>query len=67
MNLTYPITCCNVGNIFTTNWNDLPFSEMERVGYCAVNGTNLYNQVRLFNNIILDKNLFFFRVVMINL
>jgi hypothetical protein len=45
----YPITCCNISNIFTTNWNDLPLNQLESVAYCAINGTNINPTVSLFD------------------
>lgn len=47
-NFTYPITCCDVGNAFTTNWNDIQFSQLQSIAYCAINGTNIYQTVSLF-------------------
>jgi hypothetical protein len=52
---TYPITCCNVGNAFSTNWNSLPVSTLQSLVYCAVNGTNIYTEVSLVNCIIENK------------
>ncbi len=51
-NFTVPITCCNVGNVFQSNWNSLPSNQLEASADCAVSGIGIYQTVSLFQWII---------------
>jgi len=46
MNFTYPITCCNLGDSYTSNWDNLPTGTLESYASCALNGTGLHTSVR---------------------
>jgi hypothetical protein len=46
-NFTYPVTCCDVGNVFTTNWNDLPLSSLQNYSNCAITGNGTHEIVRM--------------------
>ncbi|CAF0947953.1 unnamed protein product [Rotaria sordida] len=50
-NFTYPITCCNISNVFTEDWNNLPFDKLQSVAYCAVNGTHI-NEMGCFDKFL---------------
>jgi hypothetical protein len=62
---TYPLTCCNISNVFTANWNNFNSQQLQSASYCAINGTNIYQDVSLF--ICGRLKLCLFRVVLINL
>jgi hypothetical protein len=47
-NFKYPLTCCNISNVFTTNGNNFNYQQLESASYCAINGTNIYQDVSLF-------------------
>jgi hypothetical protein len=53
-NFTYPITCCNVSNVFTTDWNNLPFDKLQSYATCAATGTGLNNQVSVVKCKMID-------------
>lgn len=38
-NFTYPITCCDLGSAYTSDWNNLPTSTLQSFTSCAINGT----------------------------
>jgi hypothetical protein len=60
-NFTYPITCCDVGNVFQTNWNNLPSSQLQGFANCAAYGTNIYTTVSFYQLIIRNKDCFCFQ------
>ncbi|CAF3630881.1 unnamed protein product [Adineta steineri] len=41
-NFEYPLTCCNMGNVFTTNWNDFNSAQLQSAATCAMTGNNTY-------------------------
>jgi hypothetical protein len=45
---SYPITCCNITG-FATDWNNLPVNQLQSYASCAVYGTNINEQVSVFN------------------
>ena len=44
----YPITCCSIGDVFQSNWNNLPADDFKKATNCAQTGNGIYQQVSLF-------------------
>lgn len=57
----YPVTCCNNGNGFTEDWNNLPIDKFSSVAYCAINGTGINDIVSLFCHIRTNRILNLFK------
>lgn len=60
-NFTFPLTCCNVGTGFQSNWDSLPASTLESAVSCASDptGANIYPTVSLCQCIIINKSFIF--------
>lgn len=41
----YPITCCNIGNVFRSDWNNLPADDLKNFSNCAISGNGVYQDV----------------------
>ncbi len=51
---TYPLTCCNISNGFTMNWNNLNSQQLQSASYCAIDGINVYQDVSSFICMMVD-------------
>lgn len=40
----YPLTCCPM-NKSQENWHSLPLNQLQKAGFCALNGANIYETV----------------------